>query len=500
MDQNRRRFLRKVPDDIAFIQIERDEVGKVLNISEGGLSFSSVTPVPRNLPVYFWFSFNLKDRIEAMGEVTWTDLSRTIGGLRFTQLSPANRELIQKWVSRLRKEEPPKEEVEVVEEIPELELEEEALVPQLVAVGEPEPVRTSQPSFPVRAKEPDRIARFVSKARAYKPISSLTEKTAEESKPSPAAALAVTALAAPVLGAPALGVEQPPKLLPERPMSSMESSATPNGRPERPMFSAQTAAAPSLPAERSMFSMETGATPTAPSLDTKFSSFSFRGIESLIELVPLQRHLSAKKRQLLCGVLLGIGISALVTLPALKFWNSRAHAETIKPALTDSSTPRNNAPIQAPASDPAQAAATAAKPTYPVAGVFSDPNPVLPRKGTNSSLTSRSQLPESYWKEVRKDAPRTIPVKTQKPSGVTSSSSSPSTTGKKSAMNPNQLWGEVQAGNSKAAVDLAELYIKGDGVPQNCQQARVLLLTASEKRNTAAIKRLHDLDKGSACP
>src|SRR5205823_10911754 len=76
MDQNRRRFLRKVPDDIAFIQIERDEVWKVLNISEGGLSFSSVTPVPRNLPVYFWFSFNLQEKIEAMGEVAWTDLSR----------------------------------------------------------------------------------------------------------------------------------------------------------------------------------------------------------------------------------------------------------------------------------------------------------------------------------------------------------------------------------------------------------------------------------------
>jgi len=46
MDQNRRRFLQKVPDDIAFIQIERDKVGKVLNISEGGLSFSSITFVP----------------------------------------------------------------------------------------------------------------------------------------------------------------------------------------------------------------------------------------------------------------------------------------------------------------------------------------------------------------------------------------------------------------------------------------------------------------------
>lgn len=479
MDQNRRRFLRKVPDDVAFIQIERDEVGKVLNISEGGLSFCSVTPVPRNLPVYFWFSLNLKDRIEAMGEVTWTDLSRTIGGLRFTQLSQANRDLIQKWVSRLRKEAPPKEkeEVEAVEEIPELEPEEESLVPQLVAVGEPEPIRTNRPALPLRANQPDRVARFVSKARAYKPMSSVLEKIAEEPKSAPAAplatnALGASALGANALGAPALGLE-PPKLLPERPMFSME-----------------TGAAPSMP---SMDSKPSSLSSLSSSLS---SSFSFRGIESLIELVPLQRHLSAKKRQLLCGVLLGIGISALVTLPALKFWNSRAHAETLKPALTDSSTPKTNVATPPPSSD--AGAAAAAKPTYPVAGIFSDPNPVLPRKGTNSSLTSRSQLPASYWKEIRGEAPKTAQVKAQKPPAASSSASA--TTGKKSGMNPNQLWGAVQAGDGNAAVELAELYIKGDGVPKNCQQARVLLLVASEKRNTAAIKRLHDLDKGAACP
>jgi TPR repeat protein len=52
-----------------------------------------------------------------------------------------------------------------------------------------------------------------------------------------------------------------------------------------------------------------------------------------------------------------------------------------------------------------------------------------------------------------------------------------------------------------AAVELAEHYIKGDGVPQNCQQARVLLLMASEKRNEAAIKRLHELDQDpTTCP
>jgi PilZ domain len=494
MDQNRRRYLRKVPDDIAFIQIERDEVGKVLNISEGGLSFKSVTPVPRNLPVYFWFSFNLKDRIEGMGEVTWTDLSRTIGGVRFTQLSQENRERIQNWVSRLRREEPPEEEVDVVEEVPELE--EEALVPQLVAVGEPEPFRPSPPYGPAKSNGIDRVARFVSKARTNKPFASLGARIAEEPKPAPAAELAATALGAPALGieAPGLGIQSPKLTTPET-ESPRLGIEPPNLLPERPMFSMETGAAPSI-------------APSLSSVDAKSSPFSFRGIESLIELVPLQRHLSAKKRQLLCGILLGIGISALVTLPALKFWNSRAHAETIRPALPDSSPPRNNAATQPPASDPASVAA--AKPSYPVAGVFSDPNPVLPRKETSQSLASRTQLPASFWKEERKTAAmrEAVPVKnqklstgaaaSQKPAAAASSAST--TTDKKAGMNPNQLWGQVQAGNSKAAVELAELYIKGDGVPQNCQQARVLLLVASEKRNTAAIKRLHDLDKGGACP
>jgi TPR repeat protein len=69
----------------------------------------------------------------------------------------------------------------------------------------------------------------------------------------------------------------------------------------------------------------------------------------------------------------------------------------------------------------------------------------------------------------------------------------------KNPLTPDQLWALVQGGNSTAAAALAELYIKGEGVPQSCAQARVLLLLASEKRNAAAIKRLADLDK-EGCP
>jgi hypothetical protein len=473
MDQNRRRFLRKVPNDLAFIQIERDEVGKVLNVSEGGLSFSSVTPVPRNLPVYFWFSFNLKDRIEAMGEVAWTDLSRTVGGLRFTQLSQGSREQIQKWLSRLRPEETSREvpdEVEVVEDEEEIAEQERHMVPQLVAGASSAtmPIRANQPSTPPvpiktrerKAGEPDRVARFVSKARA-RLSGAFESKPAEDAKSAQPPALAI----APIASEPKLEVE-PPKPRPSRSMFSLETGATPGPAPE--------------PA------------------DSKFSPLSFRGIESLVELVPLQRYLSAKKRQLLCGVILGICMSAVVMLLVFKFWNLRARAATIKSAVTESSALENNVPTEPPATS--SATPPAVKPNYPVAGVFSDPAPIpfKNKKAAAPSVTAKGQAADPYW-----DKPRTVTAKgTKQPAGTSaqSSSSAASTGNKKSGMTPNQLWGEVQAGNSKAAVELAELYIKGDGVPQNCKQARVLLLVASEKRNTEAIKKLQQLDKGVACP
>jgi hypothetical protein len=42
---DRRQTFRKVPEKFAFIQLERDDGGAVLNVSEGGLSFSTFAPV-----------------------------------------------------------------------------------------------------------------------------------------------------------------------------------------------------------------------------------------------------------------------------------------------------------------------------------------------------------------------------------------------------------------------------------------------------------------------
>jgi hypothetical protein len=51
---------------------------------------------------------------------------------------------------------------------------------------------------------------------------------------------------------------------------------------------------------------------------------------------------------------------------------------------------------------------------------------------------------------------------------------------------PVELWKAVKRGNVGAEVALANLYLQGKSVPQNCEQAHMLLQTASTKGSKAA--------------
>jgi hypothetical protein len=55
------------------------------------------------------------------------------------------------------------------------------------------------------------------------------------------------------------------------------------------------------------------------------------------------------------------------------------------------------------------------------------------------------------------------------------------------------LWKSVAKHNGVATVDLADLYLKGDGVSKNCDQARVLLDSAARKGVSGAGERLRNL-------
>jgi TPR repeat protein len=55
------------------------------------------------------------------------------------------------------------------------------------------------------------------------------------------------------------------------------------------------------------------------------------------------------------------------------------------------------------------------------------------------------------------------------------------------------FWRSLEAGNTAAAVPLADLYIAGKGVSRSCVQARILLDTAARKGNPEAVHKLAEL-------
>lgn len=61
------------------------------------------------------------------------------------------------------------------------------------------------------------------------------------------------------------------------------------------------------------------------------------------------------------------------------------------------------------------------------------------------------------------------------------------------------LWKATAKGNPDAPVQLANMYIQGDGVPRSCEQAMVLLKTAAEKENARARNRLASMYSTGTC-
>ncbi len=56
------------------------------------------------------------------------------------------------------------------------------------------------------------------------------------------------------------------------------------------------------------------------------------------------------------------------------------------------------------------------------------------------------------------------------------------------------LWRAVSKQNAAAAVLLSELYLRGDGVPRSCDQARLLLLAAAKRGSPLAAQHLRNLE------
>jgi cell division protein FtsN len=104
----------------AYVNLDPNNGGAILNISEGGLCFQSTAAIQPTETIRFWFSY-WSPRIEADAgpaskdeaetsrvsrfievgiEMAWTDQTRKMGGLRFTNLPAEAREQIRDWIRR----------------------------------------------------------------------------------------------------------------------------------------------------------------------------------------------------------------------------------------------------------------------------------------------------------------------------------------------------------------------------------------------------------------
>src|SRR5450631_301457 len=95
----RRQIPRTAMERLAYIDIEPNNCGIVLNVSDEGLCFHSITPVEKNGRLLFSL-LEQNRRISAGGELTWTDEVHKVGGVRFTTLTDEAREQIQHWIKQ----------------------------------------------------------------------------------------------------------------------------------------------------------------------------------------------------------------------------------------------------------------------------------------------------------------------------------------------------------------------------------------------------------------
>jgi hypothetical protein len=216
--------------------------------------------------------------------------------------------------------------------------------------------------------------------------------------------------------------------------------------------------------------------------------YTLTGAESpnTTRLVPFDRHLSAIRRQFIRGVLIGILASSAVAVAAFEYSNIRQHRAS---SQGTGQTALENSDIKA--------ASGALKSTSETAGT-SLPAPSLPKP--QLSKPSNHFLDNPVEPAPAKGRPKTpASLDVNQPAPLTDLSFPEPRPTKKTLATLAQLWASVEAGNAKAAVTLADIYLRGDGVPVNCEQARVLLFVASKENEPEATRKLRDLEE-TGCP
>jgi hypothetical protein len=206
-----------------------------------------------------------------------------------------------------------------------------------------------------------------------------------------------------------------------------------------------------------------------------------------------------------------VALLAVVAVGFFYFGNRRWAGELLIRLGESISSEQSKASVETPSGERARAGAEA--PTMPAppdseVALPGDSHGALQTPDTSDVNTDASALGrETTNLPDQADANRTVPESTgrggEAPAGGDTGQAElararrylRATGGEGSAVAEQLLWLSVEKGNTRAELELADLYLRGNGtVPKNCQQARILLVAAQNNHNAEAGERLAHLE------
>ena len=414
---------------LVYIHLEPESGAIVLNVSEGGLGFHAVAPVTQTGAIRFWVSLNMNQRVEASGQLAWTDESRKTGGLRFTALSEGARQQIRKWMNQ------PSGPVSVAKRLASLD-------PPVTVTGQSRVLSTA--AIPASAMHGLPVE---------SPGPALHEQVLPSSQlPGPTAALRPEA------------PSPEPSLLAQLPAAgALETS------PER-----------LRPFASSMYWQPPNAEVTESK--PKFFRGFLAGVAACLLIAIIFLGYTYRAR---LGLLLSPGG------PKSSEYNSADSNRQVAPSPAPQAPPADSSAASAP-SEPHQATAPVPSPTeppqspeLPVARDSSSLDLSAKPASSRRNPAARPPQPSASVAPPDADSAADIDVAERYLQGL----DGPRNPGTAAQF----LWAAIRKGSSTAEVILADLYTRGDGVPRNCTQARVLLNAAADKGNVDAQQRLQNL-------
>jgi len=497
---------------LAYVNFEPYNTGGVVtDVSTAGLRFHTVVPVQQGGLLRLSLTLGAMKQIEAVGELVWTDSTRQIGGVRFVVLPPAAAEQINNWLQN-----------SAGENAGETEAKSEAGITETVA--------------PLSGSSSESAKILVAESVG------LNDKIDDKhDAPTVAVPAQSIPLPAPPVDPNARSAWVPPSARPYSAASSIGPQSSDSAKSDSSKGITLPPHGFVLPGQPGTMPWITHFDPDPPKQRSAFARGLIAAVIICVLLAPvvwfgLHRYIWHSSSLWPGNSVASSPISAppdaaatnpVAPAPGLTS-PADASSAAANPVDTTSVTAANPAPPteQSPSTQPPSAAA-APKPAANPAANSAPQSAQAPATDAKSvtkpeaeasvptepaqSQTARSPVAASGSRDI---APDSLALASER---VAKTPPAPAT----EPDNPGEselilawqylegqggkprdptaasqlLWSAVKKGNLTAETTLANLYLRGEGVPKNCDQARVLLSAASDKGDPEAKRKLLELNR-----